>query len=62
MINKGPNTNTSQFAITFRDAAHLNKRNIVFGRVVSGWDICALIEKVRGGDTPETNFRPKHPV
>ena len=62
MINKGPNSNTSQFAITFRDAAHLNKRNIVFGRVISGWDICAQIEKVRKGETPETNFKPVDPV
>ena len=34
----------------------------MFGRVISGWDICARIEKVRKGETPETNFRPVNPV
>lgn len=34
MANKGPNTNGSQFFITYGPAAHLNGLNTVFGRVL----------------------------
>lgn len=44
MANSGPNTNGSQFFITTSRTAHLNKRHVVFGTVVDGWDVVQLIE------------------
>ena len=34
MANKGKNTNTSQFFVTYRQAPHLNRKHTIFGRAV----------------------------
>jgi cyclophilin family peptidyl-prolyl cis-trans isomerase/protein-disulfide isomerase len=39
MANSGPNTNGSQFFITYAPAAHLNATYTVFGQVLSGLDV-----------------------
>ncbi|KAF1835538.1 hypothetical protein BDW02DRAFT_281205 [Decorospora gaudefroyi] len=38
MANKGKSTNTSQFFITYRAAAHLDRKHTIFARVVGGLD------------------------
>ncbi|KAK5117816.1 Peptidyl-prolyl cis-trans isomerase cyp8 [Meristemomyces frigidus] len=38
MANKGKDTNTSQFFILYRAAAHLNRKHTIFGSVVDGLD------------------------
>lgn len=46
MANKGPNTNGSQFFVTFATAPHLDGKNTVFGRVLEGWDTLDAMEAV----------------
>jgi len=43
MANCGANTNNSQFFITLRDTPHLDGRHVVFGRLVSGFDVLERI-------------------
>lgn len=45
MANSGPNSNGSQFFISTKALPHFDGKNVVFGKVVSGYD---LVEKMEG--------------
>uniref|UniRef100_H2ZH27 RING-type E3 ubiquitin-protein ligase PPIL2 n=1 Tax=Ciona savignyi TaxID=51511 RepID=H2ZH27_CIOSA len=47
MANSGPNTNKSQFFITFRSCKHLDRKHTIFGRVVGGLSTLARIEDIK---------------
>lgn len=54
MANKGKNTNSSQFFITYKPAKHLDRKHTIFGRVVGGLDVLQRLENapVGSGDRP----------
>lgn len=55
MANSGPNTNGSQFFVTYKPTAWLDGKHTVFGRVISGFDICHQAEFAEKGksDAPK---------
>jgi len=58
MANSGPNTNKSQFFITFRSCRHLDEKHSVFGRLVGGLETLNAMERV---ETDEKD-RPKEVI
>uniref|UniRef100_A0A8B9JWT9 Peptidylprolyl isomerase like 2 n=1 Tax=Astyanax mexicanus TaxID=7994 RepID=A0A8B9JWT9_ASTMX len=56
MANSGPDTNKSQFFITFRSCTYLDRKHTVFGRVVGGFEALTAMENVESD--PKTD-RPK---
>ncbi|CZR57319.1 related to peptidylprolyl isomerase (cyclophilin)-like [Phialocephala subalpina] len=54
MANKGKNTNSSQFFITYKAAKHLDRKHTIFGRVVGGLDVLSKLENapVDDGNRP----------
>lgn len=59
MANSGPNTNKSQFFITFRSCIYLDKKHSVFGRVVGGFETLTAMENV---DADPKTDRPSEDI
>lgn len=46
MANAGPNTNGSQFFMTFIQTSWLDGKHCVFGQVIEGFEVLDLLEQV----------------
>ncbi|GFR60860.1 peptidyl-prolyl cis-trans isomerase, partial [Elysia marginata] len=55
MANNGPDTNGSQFFITYGKQPHLDMKYTVFGRVIDGFDTLDCLEKI---PVNEKNYKP----
>lgn len=59
MANRGPNTNTCQFFITYRSCNHLDNKHTVFGRLVGGLKTLDEMEAIGtdSKDRPNTEIK-----
>lgn len=58
MANSGPNTNGSQFFLTFEPCPWLNGKHVVFGKVEIGQEVIEMMRK-----TPsDNNDKPRLPI
>ena len=46
MANKGPNTNASQFFITYKELRHLDGKYSIIGGVLDGWETLQKMESI----------------
>ena len=59
MANSGPNSNGSQFFLTYAPCGHLDRKHSVFGRLVGGEAVLGALEKlpVDSSDRPREEVR-----
>lgn len=58
MANSGPNTNGSQFFLTFEPTPWLNGKHVAFGKVELGQEVIEIIRK----NPSDNNNKPRLPV
>ena len=58
MANNGPDSNGSQFFITYAKQPHLDDKYTVFGRIIDGMDTLDTLERMPLG----SNNRPLHDI
>jgi cyclophilin family peptidyl-prolyl cis-trans isomerase/protein-disulfide isomerase len=59
MANTGPDTNGSQFFITFAPAPHLNGGYTIFGRVISGLEVAEQLTPRNTAENPQAPMGDK---
>ncbi len=59
MANKGPNTNGSQFFITYGKQANLDMKYTIFGHLIDGLDALDELEKI---PVNEKTYRPEYDI
>lgn len=59
MANKGKDTNSSQWYITFRETPHLDGKHTVFGKLVGGEEVLDALEQL---PRKQNTDRPLKPV
>jgi len=58
MANKGKDTNSSQWFITFRATPHLDNKHTVFGKLVGGEDVLDTLEHLPLKGTMDRPLKP----
>lgn len=56
MANSGPDTNGSQFFITFVTTKHLNGKHVVFGQVLAGLGLLREMEMCKTGENDKVGY------